>query len=121
MKPGKLIVIAFALSTAGLAACDRPTNERGASTPAPVAPPPAARPSNPTVGQDMDDATITGKVKAALLAEKGISGAGIEVDTTKGVVTLSGRVPDVAQIERAAQVARSVDGVTAVQNKLTAG
>jgi hyperosmotically inducible protein len=112
---------AVAFAVLGMTACDRPTTDRGASAPSAAAPAPATRPSNPTVGQGIDDATITAKVKAALVAEKGISSTDIDVDTSKGVVTLTGRVADSAQIERAAQVAKGVDGVTTVQNRLTAG
>jgi hyperosmotically inducible protein len=121
MKTSTVIVVGLVLATATLAGCDRPTDQRNASKPPPVAPAPATRPSNPTAVQGIDDAGITAKVKAALLAEKDVNGTDINVDTTKGIVTLTGRVPDPSQIERAAQIARTVEGVTTVQNKLTAG
>jgi hyperosmotically inducible protein len=122
MAKSKLMAAgAVCFAMLGVTACDRPTTDRAAPGPSAAAPAPATRPSNPTVGQNIDDATITAKVKAALIAEKGISSADIDVDTSKGVVTLTGRVADSAQVERAAQVARGVDGVTTVQNRLTAG
>jgi hyperosmotically inducible protein len=121
MAKSKLMAAgAVCFAMLGVTACDRPTTDR-APGPSAAAPAPATRPSNPTVGQNFDDATITAKVKAALIAEKGISSADIDVDTSKGVVTLTGRVADSAQVERAAQVAKGVDGVTTVQNRLTAG
>jgi hyperosmotically inducible protein len=123
MKTSTLVMAGFVLAMAG---CDRPADERLAkSPPAPVKPAPEtappARPSNPTAGQAIDDAGITAKVKAALLAEKGVSGTDINVETAKGIVTLTGRVRDQSQVDRAAQVAREVDGVSTVQNKLTVG
>jgi hyperosmotically inducible protein len=60
-------------------------------------------------------------VKTALLAEKGVSGTDINVDTAQGTVTLSGRVSEASQIERAGQVAKEVEGVKTVLNKLTVG
>jgi hyperosmotically inducible protein len=126
MKTSTLVMAGFVLTTAGLAGCDRPADERLAKSPPAAAKPapetaPAARPSNPTAGQAIDDASITAKVKGALLAEKGVNGTDINVETAKGIVTLTGRVPDQSQVDRAAQVAREVDGVTTVQNKLTVG
>jgi hypothetical protein len=121
MKTSTAIALGLVLGTAALVGCDRPTEERTAAKPPPAVPAPANIPSNPTAVQGIDDAGITAKVKAALLAEKGVDGTAINVDTTKGIVTLSGRVPDASQVERAAQIARNVEGVTTVQNKLTAG
>jgi osmotically-inducible protein OsmY len=74
-----------------------------------------------TAGQTVDDAGVTAKVKAALIAEKGVNGMSINVDTVGGRVTLTGRVPDQSQVERATQVATAIDGVKAVDNRLTVG
>lgn len=65
-----------------------------------------------------DDATITTKVKAALLAEPGLKSMQITVDTTNGVVTLSGSVDTPQLMTRATEVAQSVDGVKSVKNSL---
>ena len=126
MKTTTRVMAAFVLATASLAGCDRPSDDRLAKSPQPPvksAPEmaPAARPSNPTAGQAIDDASITAKVKAALLAEKGVNGTDINVATANGIVTLTGRLPDPSQVERATQVTREVEGVTTVQNKLTVG
>jgi hyperosmotically inducible protein len=64
---------------------------------------------------------VTAKVKAALLAEKGVDGLKINVDTRDGNVTLSGNVPEPAQVDRATQVARGIEGVKAVDNQLRVG
>lgn len=71
-----------------------------------------------TLGAAMDDVTVTAKVKAALLAADGISGTDISVETQDGTVILTGRVPDQAQALRAAEVASTVEGVQAVENRI---
>ena len=126
MKTSTLVMTTFVLATPIVAGCDRPSDDRLAKSPPPSVKPapetaPAARPSNPTAGQAIDDASITAKVKAALLAEKGVNGTDISVTTANGIVTLTGRLPDSSQVERANQVTREIDGVTTVQNNLTVG
>lgn len=64
------------------------------------------------------DSAITTKVKAALLAEKGIPSTAISVETYKGTVQLSGFVDDAAQVKRAGAVAAKVGGVKSVKNSL---
>jgi hyperosmotically inducible protein len=139
MKPRTLAAVAAAAALAGLAGCDR-TDEGGPVSKAPPpqskAPPPQSTPSMPsqsptaglppkgpdrTAGQVVDDAGITAKVKAALLAEKDVDGMKINVDTSQGKVTLSGKVPDQSQVEKATQVARGIEGVKTVENQLTVG
>ncbi len=71
-----------------------------------------------TMGATLDDATVTARVKAALLATDGISGTDISVETQHGRVILTGRVPDQSQALRAAEVAGNVDGVQAVDNRI---
>jgi hyperosmotically inducible protein len=66
----------------------------------------------------IDDATITTKVKTAVLAEPGLKALQIEVDTKNGVVTLAGTVDTPALKERAQQVAQAVNGVKSVDNNL---
>lgn len=70
-------------------------------------------------GEAVDDGVIGTKVKAALLADDEVSGLPIEVDTYKGTVQLSGFVNASTQSEKAEQIARRVDGVKEVINKLT--
>ena len=45
-----------------------------------------------SVGETVDDATITTRVKTSLLNDPDVGGLRIDVDTFKGVVTLSGAV-----------------------------
>jgi osmotically-inducible protein OsmY len=67
----------------------------------------------------MDDATLTGKVKAAMLAEPGLRSLQIGVSTKDSVVTLSGSVESAALKERAKQVAGNVAGVRSVVDNLS--
>lgn len=72
-----------------------------------------------SVGDQLDDSMITGKVKAALLADDSIKGLDITVTTRKGEVQLSGFVDNTGQIDRAVDVARSIEGVTQVGNEMS--
>lgn len=71
-----------------------------------------------TVGETLDDATITTRVKTALLNDPDVGGLSIDVDTFKGVVTLSGRVRSRAEEQRAIKLARNVRGVSDVKSTL---
>lgn len=69
-------------------------------------------------GEVITDASITTKVRAALLAEKDLNSFEIKAETFNGVVQLSGFVDSQWQIDRAGQVAASVNGVKQVKNDL---
>jgi hyperosmotically inducible protein len=71
-----------------------------------------------SVGETIDDATITSQVKTALLADKDVGGLRIDVDTFKGVVTLSGAVKSAAERDKAIALARKVNGVRDVKSTL---
>jgi osmotically-inducible protein OsmY len=71
-----------------------------------------------SVGETIDDATITTRVKTALLNDPDIGGLRIDVDTFKGVVTLSGRVKSPSEEQKAVAIARRTDGVTDVKSTL---
>ena len=114
MKTTTLLGIGMACALS-LAACGR--NDNKAATTAVGTPPPAAQTTTSRAGQALDDTAITTKVKTELLAEKGVNGTSISVDTKNGQVTLSGTVPP-SQIARAEAVARKVDGVREVVNQL---
>ena len=66
----------------------------------------------------MDDSSITAKVKAALVDDEAIKSTDISVKTDKKVVTLSGFVESQAQAEQAVKVAKGVEGVASVSDKL---
>ena len=67
----------------------------------------------------LDDSLITARVKAALLAEKGIPSLSISVETYEGRVQLSGfvKAPDI--VSRAGRVTAGVSGVRTVHNNIT--
>jgi osmotically-inducible protein OsmY len=71
-----------------------------------------------STGEYIDDATITAKVKAAVLEEPSLKSAEINVETAKGTVQLSGFVRSRADIDKAVAVAKSVKGVKAVKNDM---
>ena len=71
------------------------------------------------VGQRVDDQTIETKVKTALLAAKDVSGTAIQVEVLRGEVQLSGFVKSKTEMQRAIDVARGVDGVRSVANKMS--
>lgn len=96
-----------------------------AAMPAPVAnksvdeKPAVSSAKKESVGAYVDDAVITTKVKAAVLEESSLKSAEINVETTKGVVQLTGFVSSRAAIDKAVAVARDVKGVTSVKNDMT--
>ena len=66
----------------------------------------------------MLDPGITGDVKARLLADSTVKGLKIDVDTQDRVVTLKGAVDTQTQKDHALEIARSVDNVSRVEDKL---
>jgi osmotically-inducible protein OsmY len=71
-----------------------------------------------TVGEAIDDTTITTRVKTAMLNDPAVGGLRIDVDTFKGVVTLSGSVKNQAEKNQAIELARRTSGVTEVKDAL---
>ena len=78
----------------------------------------ASSPKQEGTGEYIDDTVITAKVKAAIFNEPSLKSAEINVETFKGVVQLSGFVNSQADINKATEVARSVKGVTSVENAM---
>jgi osmotically-inducible protein OsmY len=78
----------------------------------------ASTPQHEGTGAYVDDTVITTKVKAAIFNEPSLKSMEINVETFKGVVQLSGFVSTRANIDRAAQVARGVEGVVSVKNDM---
>lgn len=71
-----------------------------------------------TAGRIADDSVITGKVKAALVADPTTKAHQINVETFQGTVQLSGFVDDEDARRRATEVASNVEGVKDVKNEL---
>ncbi len=98
LKLTRLSVSAIAL-LAGLGACSKQGEQ-------------------PKTGQYVDDAAVTAKVKADLIKDVAVKSTDIAVETTGGIVQLSGFVGSDAIRQRAEQLARSVEGVKSVRNDL---
>ncbi len=72
-----------------------------------------------SVGKKVDAGIITSKVKAELLADPLVKSFDIKVVTRDDEVLLTGFVDNQAQIDRAMEVARTVEGVRLVRNEMS--
>jgi hypothetical protein len=71
-----------------------------------------------STGEYIDDSVITTKVKSLLAADDFFKSFQISVETFKGTVQLSGFVNSQQAVDKADQIARSVNGVQSVKNNL---
>ena len=71
-----------------------------------------------TAGETMADSTITATVQSKLTGDRVSNFSRVDVDTERGVVSLSGVVHSAEQRTHAEALARQVRGVTKVQNNL---
>ena len=97
------LAVAAALAGLALGGCNRP------DTPAD---------KRVSAGTELDDSVITTKVKSALMTDNLGKGGDTSVETRKGEVLLSGFVATQAQADREVQLAKGIEGVQSVQNKL---
>jgi osmotically-inducible protein OsmY len=67
-----------------------------------------------TAGAYVDDATLTARVKTALLKDHDVKGSEVNVQTYEGRVTLSGVVDNSEMAHRAERIARDTPGVKSV-------
>jgi hypothetical protein len=74
--------------------------------------------SSGAVSRTIDDATITTRVKTALLNDPVLDATKIEVDTSAGVVTLGGVVKSKEEETKAIELTRRVTGVRDVKSSL---
>lgn len=130
-------VAAFALSVA-MVACDRPGTNAAAPAPEQYAQRDGA--SQPAAQQGrafetatggastapqyasrdaLTDTVISGKIKAAILTDPGMTGADVSVNTDHGVVALTGSVKSQEQTAIASAHAQRQDGVMRVDNHLS--
>ena len=72
-----------------------------------------------TVGKKVDAGIITSKVKSALLGDPNVKSFDISVVTRDDEVLLSGFVDNQAQVDRAMEVARGIEGVRLVRNEMS--
>jgi osmotically-inducible protein OsmY len=89
----------FAIALAGILGCASTSTKEG-------------------TGEYFDDSVVTAKVKAALFNEPTLSSGQISVETFKGTVQLSGFVKTPQEKGKAAEVARTVNGVASVKNNI---
>jgi osmotically-inducible protein OsmY len=98
------ISLVAALGAAQLAGCSTGSPSAGASR---------------TTGEAVDDAALTAKVKAAIAADAGLKDAArVNVNTFRGLVQLAGFVDSPEEARRAAEAAKSVQGVKELKNDL---
>ncbi|KUG23410.1 hypothetical protein ASZ90_006794 [hydrocarbon metagenome] len=71
-----------------------------------------------TVGQKIDDASITAQVKMTLLYHRSTSALNTSVKTRRGVVTLSGKAKNAAEKDLATKFASDINGVKSVYNRM---
>lgn len=71
-----------------------------------------------TVGDKIDDSSITAQVKMTLLYHRSTSGIKTKVTTKDGVVTLHGKAGSTAEMDLAAKLANDVKGVKSVENRM---
>ena len=112
MKNGLLSVgLIFLLGIAGCTATKNAGTAVGEGTEA------AAKKTDEVV----TDASITAAIKMKMADDKLVSASKIDVDTKDGKVTLNGTVKSQAELDKAVQLAHSVDGVKSVNSNLVVG
>jgi len=74
-----------------------------------------------TLGEMIDDASITAQVKMALLFHRSTSALNTKVETRHGVVTLSGKAGNAAEKDLVSKLVNDVKGVKSVMNQMTIG
>lgn len=122
MKQSKLKALTFAaistlalgVASHGYAADDMKSGSSPGSPPAQ-----GSKEKSGSVGQYVDDATITARVKSRFASDNTVSATRIKVDTVKGIVELSGSVASEAERDQAVSIARAVPDVKGVRNNLT--
>lgn len=72
-----------------------------------------------TIGEKIDDASITAQVKMTLMMHKSTGVIRTNVTTNNGIVTLSGKAKSEAERDLVAKLAEDVQGVNNVVNKMT--
>jgi osmotically-inducible protein OsmY len=71
-----------------------------------------------SVGQYVDDAAISTRVKARFAEDSGVSAMRIQVESLNGTVQLAGFATSQAEKDRAAQIARAVPEVKELRNNI---
>jgi hyperosmotically inducible protein len=98
----------------GMAGCDSGQEEARASAPFTM-----LKTATTTVGTEIDDSVVTGRVRSALLSDPDVKSFDIKVETRKGQVQLSGFVGSQARVDHAIALTRNVEGVKGVENGMS--
>lgn len=118
-RPFLLGVVALA---AALAGCEKTTvttqTPTGTATTTTIGPSAAASEGMARVGDVLADTAMTAKVKAALIADPDVEATLVDVDSRDGAVRLAGTQPSQVGIDRAVGIAKGIDGVKSVDNRL---
>jgi osmotically-inducible protein OsmY len=77
-----------------------------------------ARQAGQAIADATADARVTAAIKGKLLGTRDLSSLGISVNTTAGVVTLSGTVNSTEEISKAMMIAMDTEGVSEVISTL---
>jgi osmotically-inducible protein OsmY len=72
-----------------------------------------------TMGEQIDDASITALVKVTLLFHRSTSATHTKVDTSEGIVTLSGKARNAAEKDLVTKLVTDINGVKSVVNTMT--
>ncbi|OIO67735.1 MAG: transport-associated protein [Zetaproteobacteria bacterium CG_4_9_14_3_um_filter_49_83] len=72
-----------------------------------------------TLGEKIDDASITAEVKMVLLSHRSTSAVHTRVETKNGVVTLSGKAKNAAEIDLVTKYVNDINGVHDVKNQMS--
>jgi hyperosmotically inducible periplasmic protein len=72
-----------------------------------------------TTGEKIDDASITAQVKMSLLSHHSTSAIKTKVETTEGVVTVSGPAKNAAEKALVTKLITDINGVGSVVNNMT--
>jgi hyperosmotically inducible protein len=94
--------------------CDNGQEEARAPAPSTM-----AKAASTTVGTEIDDSVVTGRVRSALLGDPDVKSFDIKVETRKGQVQLSGFVGSQARVDHAIALTRNVEGVKGVENGMS--
>lgn len=78
-----------------------------------------AEPEKQTMGEKMDDASVTAQVKTALLTHRSTSAVSTKVETQDGKVTLTGVAKNAAEISLVSKIVSDIQGVSSVKNDMT--
>jgi osmotically-inducible protein OsmY len=79
----------------------------------------AENPPKETMGENIDDVSITGQIKFALLDHKSTSALETKVVTDNGAVTITGEADSDTERALVTQLAENVRGVKSVDNRMT--